>query len=178
MFMDSSSAFSCIHPGSSRTRRTKDPKYDSTVFIVSANMFVLGASRLVGCLSLQSQCNNDSHTFLVIFDFVSSSTAAHSSHPLVNTMMQHSINSESTHQDQGPCRSPVPLTPQSSWSALSECPAPPARGAGDFFGMETSNKSSNIYLPMLPSILISSEEKDAPNLRPRLSHIYAKDTQD
>jgi hypothetical protein len=94
-------------------------------------------------------------------------------------MMQHSISFEHSHQDQDLCRSPVPQTPQSSWSFLSECPAPPARDAGDFFGMETSHESSNIYLPMLPStVILPSAGKDVPNLRPRLSHVYVKDKQD
>jgi hypothetical protein len=94
--------------------------------------------------------------------------------------MMHSISSENAHYDQYSPRSPVPLKlPQSSWSFLSECPAPPARRAGDFFGMETSNDSSNIYMPMLPSTMNPpSEWEDSPSLRPRLSYLSVEDTQD
>jgi hypothetical protein len=94
-------------------------------------------------------------------------------------MMQHSISSENTHQDQDPSRSPVPLTPQSSWSYLSECPDPPARRAVALFGMETSNESSTIYMPTLTSTLsLPSEWEDTPILRPRPSYLSIEHTQD
>jgi hypothetical protein len=92
-------------------------------------------------------------------------------------MMQDSISYENSQQDQNPSRSPVPLTPQSSWSHLSECPAPPERCAGgDFFGMECS---STIYMPMLPSTLSPRTEwEESPLLRPRPSYPSIEHTQD
>jgi hypothetical protein len=85
-------------------------------------------------------------------------------------MMQDSISNENSHQDQYPCTSPAPLTPHSSWSHLSECPAPPERVAGDFFG--TMECSSNIYMPMLASTLSPRTELDErPVLRPRPSFL-------
>jgi hypothetical protein len=85
-------------------------------------------------------------------------------------MMQDSISNENSHQDQYPCTSPAPLTPHSSWSHLSECPAPPERVAGDFFG--TMDCSSNIYMPMLASTFSPRTELDErPVLRPRPSFL-------
>jgi hypothetical protein len=91
-------------------------------------------------------------------------------------MMQHKISSANTHQDQRPCRLPVPLTPRPSWSRLSECPAPPERCAVDFFGMECS---STICMPMLTSSLSPrSEWEESPILRPRPSFLSIEHTQD
>ena len=91
-------------------------------------------------------------------------------------MMQHSINSANTHQRHELCRSPVTLTPQPSWSHLTECPAPPERCAGDFFGMECA---STIYMPMLTSTLSPpSEWEESPILRPRPSYFSIESKQD
>jgi hypothetical protein len=81
------------------------------------------------------------------------------------------IMSKRTHQAQDPSAFPVvPLTPQCSRHLLTELPAPPAHRACEFIGVDKSNESSNIYLPMLaPTLSPSSAWDEFPGLKPRLS---------
>jgi hypothetical protein len=92
--------------------------------------------------------------------------------------MHHSTTSKITHQAQGPSSSPVPLTPQSSWSFLSEIPAPPGRRGCDTIGMEKSNEANGICMPMLSPTLLSPTLADTPILRPRLSSLTSEGTHD
>jgi hypothetical protein len=78
--------------------------------------------------------------------------------------------SKGAHQFQDPSAFPVPLTPQCSRRLLTELPAPPARRACEFIGVDKSNESSDIYVPMLTSTLCSpSTWEERPGLEPRFS---------
>lgn len=80
------------------------------------------------------------------------------------------IISKSTHQSQDPSAFPAPLTPRCSRHLLPELPAPPARSACEFVGVDKSNESSNIYMPMLsPTLSTHSVQEEYSGLKPRPS---------
>lgn len=78
--------------------------------------------------------------------------------------------SKSTHQSQVPSVFPAHLTPQCSKHLLSALPAPPACSACEFIGVDESNASSYIYMPMLtPTPITPSAREEHPRIQPRLS---------
>jgi hypothetical protein len=79
--------------------------------------------------------------------------------------------SKSSHQSQDPSAFLAPLTPQCLRHLPPELPAPPARSACEFIGVDESKESSNIYMPMLTPTLStpSASREDHPGLQPRPS---------